>query len=169
MLESTQALVTLVSDLSRLVYDLLIWTRAEVGVPRIADEFIKINSIMPQKRNQVVLGPVRVRIGWTHGDASTVATIHPLRRVRRHQRRRAPIRPYRPDPAQRAGPVGNRDRHPGRSVPTPGQPGTDRLGRGRDREGGSGGRPVQRELLTGRMVVAGARTCRPTLGMPRAA
>ena len=75
MLESTQALVTLVSSLSRFVYDLLIWTRADVGVLRIADEFIQISSIMPQKRNPVVLEHVRVRIGWVYGDASTVATI----------------------------------------------------------------------------------------------
>ena len=75
MLETTQALVTLVSSLSRFVYDLLIWTRFEVGVLRIADEFIQISSIMPQKRNPVVLEHVRVRIGWVYGDASTVATI----------------------------------------------------------------------------------------------
>ena len=75
MLESAQALVTLVSSLSRFIYDLLIWTRADVGVLRIADEFIQISSIMPQKRNPVVLEHVRVRIGWVYGDASTVATI----------------------------------------------------------------------------------------------
>ncbi len=75
MLETTQALVTLVSSLSRFVYDLLIWTRLEVGILRIADEFIQISSIMPQKRNPVVLEHVRVRIGWVYGDASTVATI----------------------------------------------------------------------------------------------
>ncbi len=75
MLETTQALVTLVSSLSRFVYDLLIWTRLEVGILRIADEFIQISSIMPQKRNPVVLEHIRVRIGWVYGDASTVATI----------------------------------------------------------------------------------------------
>ena len=75
MLETTQALVTMASSLSRLVYDLLVWTRMEVGILRIADEFTQISSIMPQKRNPVVLEHIRVRIGWVYGDASTVATI----------------------------------------------------------------------------------------------
>lgn len=75
LLEATHALTTMVSSLSRLLYDLLIWTRHEVGVLRIADEFIQISSIMPQKRNPVVLEHIRVRIGWVYGDASTVATI----------------------------------------------------------------------------------------------
>lgn len=75
MLESVQALVTLVGSLSRFVYELLIWTRAEVGILRIADEFIQISSIMPQKRNPVVLEHVRARVGYVYGDAATVATM----------------------------------------------------------------------------------------------
>ncbi|CAN0340843.1 unnamed protein product, partial [Phaeothamnion confervicola] len=75
MIEATQSLVTLVSGLSRFVYDLLVWTRREVGVLRIADEFIQISSIMPQKRNPVVLEHVRARIGYVYGDAATVATM----------------------------------------------------------------------------------------------
>ncbi len=75
MLESVQALVTLVGSLSRFVYELLVWTRSEVGVLRIADEFIQISSIMPQKRNPVVLEHVRARIGYVYGDAATVATM----------------------------------------------------------------------------------------------
>ncbi|MGI8405830.1 MAG: argininosuccinate lyase, partial [Thermomicrobiales bacterium] len=75
MLESVQVLVTLVGSLSRFVYELLIWTRAEVGILRVADEFIQISSIMPQKRNPVVLEHVRARIGYVYGDAATVATM----------------------------------------------------------------------------------------------
>lgn len=75
MMEATQSLVTLVSGLSRFVYDLLVWTRREVGILRIADEFIQISSIMPQKRNPVVLEHVRARIGYVYGDAATVGTM----------------------------------------------------------------------------------------------
>jgi argininosuccinate lyase len=75
LLETTQALVTMVGSLSRFVYDLLIWTRAEVGILRIGDEFIQISSIMPQKRNPVVLEHIRIRAGYVYGDASTVSTM----------------------------------------------------------------------------------------------
>lgn len=73
LLESTQALATMVASLSRFVGDLLIWSRLEVGILRVGDEFIQISSIMPQKRNPVVLEHIRTRIGYVNGDASTVA------------------------------------------------------------------------------------------------
>ncbi len=75
MLEATQSLVSLVSGLSRFVYDLLVWTRRDVGILRIDDEFIQISSIMPQKRNPVVLEHVRARIGYVYGDSATVGTM----------------------------------------------------------------------------------------------
>jgi argininosuccinate lyase len=75
LLESVQALVNSVGSLSRLVYDMLVWARKDVDILRIDDAFIQISSIMPQKRNPVVLEHVRVRIGWVYGDASTVETI----------------------------------------------------------------------------------------------
>lgn len=75
LLESVQALVTSVGSLSRFVYDLLVWARQSEDVLRIDDAFIQISSIMPQKRNPVVLEHIRVRIGWVYGDASTVETI----------------------------------------------------------------------------------------------
>lgn len=75
LLEATQALVTMVASLSRFVGDLLIWSRLEVGILRVGDEFIQISSIMPQKRNPVVLEHIRTRIGYVNGDASTVAVM----------------------------------------------------------------------------------------------
>ncbi len=75
MMEATQSLVTLVSGISRFVYELLVWTRREVGVLRIADEFIQISSIMPQKRNPVVLEHVRARLAAVYGDSATVSTM----------------------------------------------------------------------------------------------
>lgn len=73
MLEATQTLVTMAASLSRFVGDLLIWARSEVGILRIGEEFIQISSIMPQKRNPVVLEHIRTRIGYVYGDANTVA------------------------------------------------------------------------------------------------
>jgi argininosuccinate lyase len=75
MLEPMTTLTILASGLSRFVHDLLIWARAEVGILRIGDEFVQISSIMPQKRNPVVLEHVRARIGYVHGDAATVTTM----------------------------------------------------------------------------------------------
>jgi argininosuccinate lyase len=75
LLESVHALVNSVGSLSRFVYDLLVWARQDVDILRIDDAFIQISSIMPQKRNPVVLEHIRVRIGWVYGDASTVETI----------------------------------------------------------------------------------------------
>jgi len=75
MVEATQAVANMAGSLSRFVHDLLVWARHEVGVLRIDDAFIQISSIMPQKRNPVVLEHIGVRIGWIYGDANTVATI----------------------------------------------------------------------------------------------
>lgn len=75
MVETTGVLTTMASGLSRFVQDLLIWARAESGIIRIADAFVQISSIMPQKRNPVVLEHVRARIGYIYGDAATVATM----------------------------------------------------------------------------------------------
>ncbi|MGC4191940.1 MAG: argininosuccinate lyase [Thermomicrobiales bacterium] len=75
MMEAMQSLVTLVSGLSRFVYELLVWTRREAGILRIADEFIQISSIMPQKRNPVVLEHVRARLAYVYGNAASVSTM----------------------------------------------------------------------------------------------
>jgi argininosuccinate lyase len=49
----------LVTGLSRIVQDLLLWASTEVDGLRLASEFIQISSIMPQKRNPVALEHVR--------------------------------------------------------------------------------------------------------------
>lgn len=75
LLEAAQALVNSVASLSRFVYELLVWARRPEGLLRIDDAFIQVSSIMPQKRNPVVLEHIRIRMGWVYGDASTVETI----------------------------------------------------------------------------------------------
>lgn len=74
-LESLNALTTCMLGLSRLLHDLLQWATREFGVLQIDDAFLQISSIMPQKRNPVVLEHLRARIGWVLGDAQTAATL----------------------------------------------------------------------------------------------
>ncbi len=56
------ALATLGANLSRFSKDMLFWATQESGAIRIDDSFIQISSIMPQKRNPVVLEHLRARI-----------------------------------------------------------------------------------------------------------
>ncbi len=75
IMEATMALANSVGNISRFVYDLLVWSRATENVLKIDDAFIQISSIMPQKRNPVVLEHIRVRIGWVYGEANAVQTM----------------------------------------------------------------------------------------------
>lgn len=56
------ALSSLGVNLSRFTHDMLFWATQECGAIRIDDSFIQISSIMPQKRNPVVLEHLRARI-----------------------------------------------------------------------------------------------------------
>jgi argininosuccinate lyase len=74
-LESLSALTTCVLGLARLIHELLLWATREYGTLRIDDSFIQISSIMPQKRNPVVLEHLRARVGWVMGSAATAQTL----------------------------------------------------------------------------------------------
>lgn len=56
------ALSTMGVNLSRFTHDMLFWATQESDAIRIDDSFIQISSIMPQKRNPVVLEHIRARI-----------------------------------------------------------------------------------------------------------
>jgi len=75
MLEAVGALVICASSLSRFLYDLLVWARLEVGFIRVDDAFVQISSIMPQKRNPVVLEHLRAHLAYIYGDAAAVQTM----------------------------------------------------------------------------------------------
>lgn len=75
MLEGVGALVICASSLSRFLYDLLVWARSEVGFIRVDDAFVQISSIMPQKRNPVVLEHLRAHLAYIFGDAAAVQTM----------------------------------------------------------------------------------------------
>jgi argininosuccinate lyase len=74
-LEGLSSLTTCALGLSRLIHELLLWATREYGVLRIDDSFIQISSIMPQKRNPVVLEHLRARVGWVLGSAGTAQTL----------------------------------------------------------------------------------------------
>jgi argininosuccinate lyase len=58
----SSALTSIGINLSRFTKDMLFWATQESGAIRIDDSFIQISSIMPQKRNPVVLEHLRARI-----------------------------------------------------------------------------------------------------------
>jgi argininosuccinate lyase len=68
------AVQSLAVDLSRTTHDLLVRATQEANALRIDDSFIQISSIMPQKRNPVVLEHLRARLSRALGYAQTVVT-----------------------------------------------------------------------------------------------
>jgi argininosuccinate lyase len=68
------ALATLAVNLSRVTHDLLFRATRESGAIRIDDSFIQISSIMPQKRNPVVLEHLRARLSRLLGLAQTITS-----------------------------------------------------------------------------------------------
>ena len=72
--ETAFAVQALAVDLSRMTHDLLIRATQEANALHIDDSFIQISSIMPQKRNPVVLEHLRARLSRALGYAQTVVT-----------------------------------------------------------------------------------------------
>jgi argininosuccinate lyase len=67
------AVQSLAVGLSRVTKDLIFLATQEAGALHIDDSFIQISSIMPQKRNPVVLEHLRARLSRTIGAAQTIA------------------------------------------------------------------------------------------------
>ncbi len=68
------AVQSLAIGLGRVTKDLLFLATQESGALHIHDSFIQISSIMPQKRNPVVLEHLRARLSRAVGYAQTVVT-----------------------------------------------------------------------------------------------
>ena len=68
------SLQSLAVNLSRVTHDLLFRVTQESDALFIDDSFIQISSIMPQKRNPVVLEHLRARLSRTLGYAQTIVT-----------------------------------------------------------------------------------------------
>ncbi|WP_448535453.1 argininosuccinate lyase [Pseudothermotoga sp.] len=65
-------LKVLASDLSRFAQDVLHKASCEVGIFNFPDELVQISSIMPQKRNPVVLEHLRIRSSVSFGSFNAV-------------------------------------------------------------------------------------------------
>ena len=71
--EAGAALTSLGVNLSRFSKDMLFWATRESGAIRIDDSFVQISSIMPQKRNPVVLEHLRARTSRMLAQAAGIA------------------------------------------------------------------------------------------------
>ncbi len=74
-LQAMSDLAILMTNLSRLMEDLIIWSSAEFDVIEIPDEFSSTSSIMPQKKNPDVAELARSKSGTVIGDLTSALTI----------------------------------------------------------------------------------------------
>ncbi|QAY66327.1 argininosuccinate lyase [Paenibacillus protaetiae] len=70
--ETASALKLSFIGIGRFVQDLLLWSTQEFAAIRVADPYVQISSIMPQKRNPVSLEHIRSLSSSGVGSASTV-------------------------------------------------------------------------------------------------
>jgi len=68
MLETASALAILMSGLSRMAEDLILWSSAEFGYVEIDDRYASVSSIMPHKKNPNVLELIRGKTGKVYGN-----------------------------------------------------------------------------------------------------
>ena len=77
--QTISALAILMTNLSRLAEELVLWSSAEFDMIAIPDKFAATSSIMPQKKNPVVAEIARAKVGRLTGDLSgTLATLRAL-------------------------------------------------------------------------------------------
>lgn len=72
LLESAAAAAVTLAGLGRVVQDLLLWCTMEVGYLRLADGFVQVSSIMPQKRNPVALEHARALASKAFAQAGAI-------------------------------------------------------------------------------------------------
>lgn len=72
MAEASAVLVVMMTSLTRLLYDLLLYTMVEFNGVRVSDAYVQTSSIMPQKRNPVSLEHSRALATAILGEAQVV-------------------------------------------------------------------------------------------------
>lgn len=73
--EASCLLVVMMTSLTRMLYDFLLYAMVEFDVIRISDAYVQVSSIMPQKRNPVSLEHSRSLATSVIGQAQTVTTM----------------------------------------------------------------------------------------------
>lgn len=73
--ETASHLATLMSDLSRISEDLILWSSSEFGYVEVSDEFSSTSSVMPQKKNPCSVELVRGKTGIAYGALVNLLTI----------------------------------------------------------------------------------------------
>ncbi|AZB44633.1 argininosuccinate lyase [Bacillus sp. FJAT-42376] len=77
LIETATAVLTLMTNSGRWIQDLLLQATREFGVIRVADPYVQISSIMPQKRNPVSIEHSRSLASSAAGEAmSVIQMIH---------------------------------------------------------------------------------------------
>jgi argininosuccinate lyase len=75
VIESIACFSNLMTNLSRLAEELILWSTSEFDLVRVPAEYVTGSSIMPQKRNPDYAELVRARTGTVHGCLLSVLTI----------------------------------------------------------------------------------------------
>lgn len=73
--EAVAHLSLVMTDLSRLAEEVVLWSSCEFGMVEVSDEYASTSSIMPQKKNAVVAEVVRARASMVYGDLIATLTI----------------------------------------------------------------------------------------------
>jgi argininosuccinate lyase len=72
--ESAATVAVGMTNLGKLIQDLLLWSTREFSFLRLSDAFVQSSSIMPQKRNPVALEHARILASRALGEAQAVLT-----------------------------------------------------------------------------------------------
>ncbi|MDO9097298.1 MAG: argininosuccinate lyase [Candidatus Methanoperedens sp.] len=75
MIESMSCFANLMTNLSRLAEELILWSTFEFGFIELGDKYSSTSSIMPQKKNPDVAELMRAKTGTVHGALVSVLTI----------------------------------------------------------------------------------------------
>jgi argininosuccinate lyase len=66
--ESLYVLSQIMTDLSRISEELILWSTQEFGLIELPDKYVSTSSIMPQKKNPVTAELIRAKTGSVYGD-----------------------------------------------------------------------------------------------------
>lgn len=75
MIESLSSFSNLMTDLSRMAEEFVLWSSSEFGFIELDDRYSSTSSIMPQKKNPDIAELLRAKTGTVHGSLMSVLTI----------------------------------------------------------------------------------------------